>query len=981
LSAKKKGKKKKQAGEGSVLTEPICPVCGADLDPGKGVCDRCGTTYRMAGDGEQPSEPPEEGSAPKEEPKLKAGDGPEEQPSEGKKEKKKDGELPKEAPEEEPLEGKEEKKEGDKGEPVAGEEATHPPKEGDKPAIIEKFSKIEGLDEEKAQQLLGTGYTSVEVLKRAEIQDLAKLKGFDKELARKVLESIGADSVKGKKEEKGAGEGEEPSKPEKKLKSGDGKEDEDAPSLEKWLAGEEDENALEAWLSEGEEKPGKKPKAGKKKPAKPEREKPAKKKPRDKLKEKKEFESTGDEDMDVLKKWLTGEEDALEAWLSEEPGAAKKKPAGGEVETSKISDELMAKDRLLQEREEELAEREKEMEALRTEMEDFKARMNKALEQIDTGAFDPLNVLEDSANLQRQLEAETKKRQALEKEIEHVKKGSIAVIKYVKAQQVRAQSPAVQTLQKKLAADAEALRKAETEIKARDEQLRVLKEQLDGKLEELPADVQELKKKELELKELEAKIKATEEGLTKEKEAIKAGAVGADVSGAADIELQQRFQEELREKESAFDQERQAFRQEISELKKQVETIELEKKQAEERAELAGKDSGTINKEIDLKIQSLENKEKMLLLREEEIGELKQQLAFKDEEITKLKEPIKFKEQEMLRREEDLLYREQRLIAEMRKMEEAKKSIGSLDQQEAKKQLESLKQEIARKEEEIRAKDTYLKSKEEELRLREQGLIGEEIEAREEDRKLEISIRKVKSGTSRLDDLLYGGIPFGANVSMYGPAYVGKEVLVGVFIAEGLKKGIPAIFVLTDKTPEQIREEMMFIVSGYEEYEKLGIVKYVDAYSVSMGEEKNDTNTIYVDEPTDTDSILKAVDEISNKYKEENHEYYRLAFRSISTLIAYLDPSQVFRFLQPFAGRRKRDKAVSMYIIEKGMHQESDIQMLGHIMDGTIDFKVEQLKTFLAIQGICDVQSRAYVRYTHSKQGLNIGSFSLDHIR
>ena len=55
--------------------------------------------------------------------------------------------------------------------------------------------------------------------------------------------------------------------------------------------------------------------------------------------------------------------------------------------------------------------------------------------------------------------------------------------------------------------------------------------------------------------------------------------------------------------------------------------------------------------------------------------------------------------------------------------------------------------------------------------------------------------------------------------------------------------------------------------------------------------------------------------------------------------------------------------------------------MFGSIMDGMVDFKVDQLKTFFSIKGISDVQSRAYIRYTATKSALTIGSFALDHIR
>ncbi|MFQ5919990.1 MAG: RAD55 family ATPase, partial [Thermoplasmata archaeon] len=293
---------------------------------------------------------------------------------------------------------------------------------------------------------------------------------------------------------------------------------------------------------------------------------------------------------------------------------------------------------------------------------------------------------------------------------------------------------------------------------------------------------------------------------------------------------------------------------------------------------------------------------------------------------------------------------------------------------------ETLKAEISQKEEEVRTKETYLASKMEELRMREQGIIEEDIEAREEERAFEIKQEKVKTGTPRLDDLLLGGIPFGSNVSVYGPPFIGKEVVVNGFVAEGLKKGVPAIWVITDKTPDDIRDEMQYVVPGYEEYENLGLVHYIDAYSKGMGAATDDSYATYIDDPTDQAAILEAVDQVATELMKE-HKTYRLAFRSISTLMAYLDPASTFRFLQPFAGRRKRDKAVTLYVIEKGMHGEQDIQMLGSLMDGMVDFKVEQLKTYLSVKGISDAQSRAWIQYMYSKQGISIGSFTLDHIR
>ena len=63
------------------------------------------------------------------------------------------------------------------------------------------------------------------------------------------------------------------------------------------------------------------------------------------------------------------------------------------------------------------------------------------------------------------------------------------------------------------------------------------------------------------------------------------------------------------------------------------------------------------------------------------------------------------------------------------------------------------------------------------------------------------------------------------------------------------------------------------------------------------------------------------------------------------------------------------------------MHTDSDLETLEHMMDGSVNLKVEQLKTFLSVRGIGEVQARAWVGYTFTKRSFNLGSFSLEHIR
>ncbi len=783
-----------------------------------------------------------------------------------------------------------------------------------KDQAVKIFKQIEGIGDSRANALYESGFTSLESFRDTSVQDIIELAGLDEKLAKAVHD--GAEKMLASSSQQPTGNND---------------------ALYKWLSGENGEGGLSAWLG-----------------ASPDASKPA--------------QAPKDTNVDALKKWLSGEEDALQQWL----GFDTTPQVVVEGDALKRLREL---ERQLDEKDLQVGEREREIESMRVEIDELKDGLQRQLSAYKDGTFDPVKFIEEQAELNKQLQTEISRRKQLEDEMEHLKKGSIAVIKYVKSQQQRGgTSP---EMKKRLAEESMRRQQLETEVGRLTHLQEELKKQLDGGLQKLKPDERALKEKELTLVEKEALLKAKEEQLSAYEEAAKRGEI--DLGGASE-ELRQRLQEELRDKEEEFRRRDEELSKKVILLEEEVSKYRIDEKLRKEAQELKGKPKDVIDQVFAKKETELLSKEKSILIREQEIQRLKEELQLKEDEMKKLTEPLKYKEEEMLRREEDLLYRERLMQAQLRKLEEAKAQGGSTEELELKDRLEQLKSEIATKEEEVRAKEKYLKQKMEELRLREQGLIEEEIDAREEDRTMEFKQEKAKTGSPRLDDLLLGGIPFGSNVSIYGPAYVGKEVIVNAFMAEGLKKGIPVIWVITDKTPADIREEMQFILPGYAEYEKLGLAKYVDAYSRSMGSETQDAFSTYINDATDHESILKAVDDIAKEFKKK-HEYYRLAFRSISTLIAYLDPTTTFKFLQPFAGRRKRDKAISFYVIEKGMHEEQEIQMLGSVMDGALEFKVEQLKSYLAVKGICDVQSRAWIRYTYSKQGVSIGSFSLDHIK
>ena len=133
---------------------------------------------------------------------------------------------------------------------------------------------------------------------------------------------------------------------------------------------------------------------------------------------------------------------------------------------------------------------------------------------------------------------------------------------------------------------------------------------------------------------------------------------------------------------------------------------------------------------------------------------------------------------------------------------------------------------------------------------------------------------------------------------LYGPPFVGKEVILNLFVLEGLKQGIPAIMILTDATSAEKRNELTTIDPDYPKYEEQGLVAYVDSYSRSIGDTSEDAHTHYVDGNVNLNAIGVAANEAEAKLLGKG-EHLRLSFHSLSTLIAFVNAPATFRFDRP----------------------------------------------------------------------------------
>ncbi len=409
----------------------------------------------------------------------------------------------------------------------------------------------------------------------------------------------------------------------------------------------------------------------------------------------------------------------------------------------------------------------------------------------------------------------------------------------------------------------------------------------------------------------------------------------------------------------------------------QSELQDKTKKYAElfKEAKLKEAAAGSSQDEIRQKAQGLENRERKLT---EMQTNLQAEIKRLNDENRKLLE----KGKEMEERESELGLREMELENRAKEARAAEATPGMRDM-DREAQFEEWERRLREREEEFKRR-MYQKDKE--FEMRESALKAHltaptaDAEAQEAV-SVETKAEKVKTGTPRLDDLLYGGIPFNSNLLVVGPAFVGKEVAILNFIAEGLKKKVPAIIVTTTKLPIDVAKDMAPILPSFVEYDQIGLVRWIDCTApTSTGKTIKEKNVWRVNGPTDFDSVFSLVSQLDEEFKGK-YPYFRLAFMTLSSSISQADERDALNFFQKLVNRLRQTKVVSLFALERGMHTDQTIEALEHMVDGAIHFRQDKQKTQMQVAGLSEVQTRDWVPYKFTNKAIMIGSFQLERIR
>ncbi len=238
---------------------------------------------------------------------------------------------------------------------------------------------------------------------------------------------------------------------------------------------------------------------------------------------------------------------------------------------------------------------------------------------------------------------------------------------------------------------------------------------------------------------------------------------------------------------------------------------------------------------------------------------------------------------------------------------------------------------------------------------------------------------RLPTGTARLDDLLLGGLPPKSHLVLVGDAFVGKEIVLYGFIAEGLKRGEPAVIVTASRTPTEVAQSLGVVLPQFREFEQMGMVTWIVASGAAA--QPGSAHRLVTKGSDDRAGILSNLVKASKAAEGEKQVPFRVGFLGLAGVLAHGDERASFSFLQNVVGILKARNALTLYSLEGAALSDAQVETLLSRMDGAIVFRQDRDKTFLSVKGLGEVQTRDWVECRATNRALIVGSFALERIR
>ncbi|MGB4505051.1 MAG: RAD55 family ATPase [Syntrophaceticus sp.] len=186
-------------------------------------------------------------------------------------------------------------------------------------------------------------------------------------------------------------------------------------------------------------------------------------------------------------------------------------------------------------------------------------------------------------------------------------------------------------------------------------------------------------------------------------------------------------------------------------------------------------------------------------------------------------------------------------------------------------------------------------------------------------------------GVDGLDCAIPQGMEYGSQILVHGDTGVGKTVLAGEFLKEGLVCGDTCIYVACDEPPAVMRGHLRDYKIGVRAYEETGRLFLVDAYEEEESKERHFIATQF--------SLEKYVVLERNLLQQFTGQRVRLVVDSLSTLLIPFEQEDVLEFHRNRLKFLRRKGILAMDIFVDGVLDQRVMTIIGHFYNVSVRMK------------------------------------------
>lgn len=208
---------------------------------------------------------------------------------------------------------------------------------------------------------------------------------------------------------------------------------------------------------------------------------------------------------------------------------------------------------------------------------------------------------------------------------------------------------------------------------------------------------------------------------------------------------------------------------------------------------------------------------------------------------------------------------------------------------------------------------------------------------------------KIPTGIEGLDQILDGGMSPGTFCIVTGTVLSGRVLLGQELFYRGLEANEASLYITTNNFTEDIiqilAEKGWFVTPYMDKY------MFIDTFSAQADPSLRDTENIkYIHAVADFPKISNAIVSSMTQFCTKGLQQ-RLVFDSVDTLLMYISPVGVYRFLSYLRAKIKVFKAIGIFMLEPSLHDEKAMRAIMQLGDAHLELDEKNFEITASLLG------------------------------